>query len=726
MKESHNRQKRSKGQTPEKNKGQRTSTHKKSRADKTSRTDKMSSHDTEAATASKSKWQPLLILGIIVFYAAMASALLYNQQKESPFSRHPVTDEEAYITQAKGILDGTYPGKNIFYQSPLYPYFLAGTFHFFGEDYNTVRIIQFLLGLVSIIFIYYLGRLIFGVREGLIAAGLLALYGPILNYQILLLKVSPFFVLLSLFLLIGAFLTQNPKSWWRWIVLGILCSLLLLLRDNAQIFLVLVPVWILFQFRDRSWKWRLTIIGLFILGAALIVAPLMARNKIVAGDLVISTSQGGANFFIGNNPIADGRYKTLPFVRPHPETEQKDFRAEAEKRAGHPLRATEISGFWYRQGLIFIKNHPGQWLRLLWKKTRFFLGNYEIPDNHGYTFDRANFLSALYLTPLSFGIIFPLAIFSMVVTWKRWQQLSFLYLFFIFYSLTILAFFVVGRYRAPIVIALIPFAAAGVSKLWDYIKSKDIASIFSSFALIFIVALFSYLPTEASQASWGTEYYLLGNAYLKDADEYYNAGNDQAGKVNAETAMKHLKRSLELNPRNANAKQSLRYASNLLGIKEPPEAAVQPIKEKPPADLISPGAIPLKSKAFADPILKARTLILEGRYEEAILQLKNAIEADPENAQAHFELGLLLASKEQIRNFAEATIHLKEALEIDLKFADAWNVLGNIAYINGNMEEARSHYLRALTLIPDSPAYKNNLAMTYQSELKKPPNSDPP
>ncbi len=714
MRERLSSKKRSKEQATGKDKSQRMSDSKKSH------TDKRIFQGKAAQPPAKMEWQHLLILGIIVLYAAIVSAQLYSQQKESPFSRHPVTDEEAYITQAQGILEGTYPGKKIFYQSPLYPYVLAGTFYLFGEDYNIIRMIQFIFGLASIIFIYFLVRFIFGVCEGLIAATLLALYGPILNYQILLLKVSPFLVLLSLFLLVGTLLTQNPRGWWRWLVLGILCSLLLLLRDNAQIFLVIVPIWVIFQFRYYSWKMRLSFIILFILGAALVVGPLIARNKIVAGELVISTSQGGANFFIGNNPIADGRYKTLPFVRPHPATEQTDFKAEAEKRAGHSLRDTEISGFWYRQGFLFIKNHPRQWIRLLWKKTRFFFGNFEIPDNHGYSFDRAHFLSALYFTPLSFGIIFPLAIFGMAITWRRWQSLSFLYLIFVFYSLTILAFFVVGRYRVPIVITLIPFAAAGVSKFWDYTKHRDIASIFSAFALIFAVALFSYFPTEASQASWATEYFLLGNAYLKDADEYYTAGNMDLGKSNAELAMKHFKRSLQLNPRNDNARQSMRYAYKLLGIEPPPEAITQPIPERPPPDLISPGVLPIDEEAHTNPIVKARALTLEGRYEQALQTLKKAIEKDPEDAQMYFELGLLLASKEQIRNFAEATMFLKKALEIDPKHADAWNVLGNIAYINGNMEEARSHYLRALTLVPDSPAYKNNLAMTYQKELKPP------
>ena len=74
---------------------------------------------------SSPRWIGPAILAAIILYAAVVGALLLHQLQESPFSRHPVTDEEAYITQAGGILAGTYPGDKVFYQSPLYPYLLA-------------------------------------------------------------------------------------------------------------------------------------------------------------------------------------------------------------------------------------------------------------------------------------------------------------------------------------------------------------------------------------------------------------------------------------------------------------------------------------------------------------------------------------------------------------------------------------------------------------------------
>ena len=62
------------------------------------------------------RWVGPLILAGIMLYAVIVGGLLLYQLQESPFSRHPVTDEEAYISQAQGILAGTYPGEAVFYQ----------------------------------------------------------------------------------------------------------------------------------------------------------------------------------------------------------------------------------------------------------------------------------------------------------------------------------------------------------------------------------------------------------------------------------------------------------------------------------------------------------------------------------------------------------------------------------------------------------------------------------
>jgi tetratricopeptide (TPR) repeat protein len=516
--------------------------------------------------------------------------------------------------------------------------------------------LQTFLWLLLILVMYALGRQLFGRREGLLAAALAAFYGPMLNYNLLLLKVSPMLLLLGLFLLVGVRLGREPARWWNWIVLGVLCSLLLLLRDNILIFLIAVPAWILARFRSEPLRLRAMALLLFLGGALVVVGPLIVRNRMVAGDWVISTSQGGANFFIGNNPIADGRYKTLPFVRPHPETEQQDFRAEAEKRAGRELKAPEVSRFWFDQGFRFIRKHPRQWLSLQWKKCRYFFSDFEIPDNHGFAFDRAHFLRVLWFAPLSFGILFPLALFGSMTGWKRRSEQGFLYLFAIVYTLSVLAFFVVGRYRIPIVVALIPFAAAGLGKLWDDLGRRRYGSVLGGLFLMLLVAGFCYLPTDASRASWATEYYLLGNAYLKDGDALVKSGKVEQGRAVVRVALGHLEHSLELNERNDNARQSVRYAYSLLG-----------------------------ERALDDP-------------------------------RRHLELGIMLASRDENRDFEKARFHLRRALELDPELADAWNALGNIAFLEGDLEQARAHFMRALALVPDSPAYKRNLALTYQAK----------
>jgi tetratricopeptide (TPR) repeat protein len=219
----------------------------------------------------------------------------------------------------------------------------------------------------------------------------------------------------------------------------------------------------------------------------------------------------------------------------------------------------------------------------------------------------------------------------------------------------VLAFFVVGRYRIPVVVALIPLAAAGLGKLWDDFRRHKYGSITGGIFLMLLVAGFCYLPTQASGASWATEYYLLGNAYLKDGDEMIKAGKKEEGKAVVRVAVGQLEHSLQLNEQNENAKQSMRFASRLLG-------------EKPPDD-----------------------------------------------PQTHLKLGIMLASREEDRDFEKAQFHLRRALELDPDLADAWNALGNIAFLEGNLEQARSHFLRALALVPDSEAYKRNLALTYRT-----------
>src|SRR5206468_9501513 len=129
---------------------------------------------------------------------------------------------------------------------------------------------------------------------------------------------------------------------------------------------------------------RLRACGLFLLGAAAGILPVTARNYVVGHEFALLTTGGGEVFFIGNNPDANGRYLPPPFVHADPEREHDDFIAKAGELQGRKLTPGESSGFWLRQGLSWIAENPGAWIRLLGRKLVIFWNAYELPDNYNY------------------------------------------------------------------------------------------------------------------------------------------------------------------------------------------------------------------------------------------------------------------------------------------------------------------------------------------------------
>ena len=71
-------------------------------------------------------------------------------------------------------------------------------------------------------------------------------------------------------------------------------------------------------------------VAAFALGLAIVLLPVAVRNYAVGGGFYLTTSQFGPNFYIGNNPRADGTYVSLRFGRGAPEYERQDATELAE------------------------------------------------------------------------------------------------------------------------------------------------------------------------------------------------------------------------------------------------------------------------------------------------------------------------------------------------------------------------------------------------------------
>src|SRR5205814_5019650 len=88
-------------------------------------------------------WLPLIIIGV----AAFALRVMYFVElRGTPLFAVLIGDGKQYDAWAQQIAGGQWIGTEVFYQTPLYPYFLAVIFKVAGHSLLTVRIIQALLG----------------------------------------------------------------------------------------------------------------------------------------------------------------------------------------------------------------------------------------------------------------------------------------------------------------------------------------------------------------------------------------------------------------------------------------------------------------------------------------------------------------------------------------------------------------------------------------------------
>jgi tetratricopeptide (TPR) repeat protein len=416
-------------------------------------------------------------------------------------------DPGFYFEWAKGLAAGDWVGKEPFVQSPLYAYLLGLWIALFGAALTPILVAQCVAGVGTVVLTWMAGRRFFDDRRAAIAALLVALYGPFIFYEGMVMKtfLSPLLTLaLALLLERAARLSGGQQAApadaaaagparrvpavGAFVAAGIVFGLLTLDRDN---FIVLAPVLaILAMVLGGGWRaGGLRAAAGFTAGAVLAIAPVTIRNYAVSGDFVLLTTGGGEVFFIGNNPDANGLYVPPPFVRPEPKYEHADFIQRASEITGSTLSPMQSSWFWFREGMRFVTGEPLSWLRLLWRKFVHFWNWYELPDNIDYGIMQyfSPLLAALNpaLPPMrsptlvlpaggsvwlpvrlhllsTFGILAPLGILGVVVTWRRRRALLPLLVLLFGYMATVLLFFNFSRFRVPIVPILALFAVDGI------------------------------------------------------------------------------------------------------------------------------------------------------------------------------------------------------------------------------------------------------------------------
>jgi tetratricopeptide (TPR) repeat protein len=230
-------------------------------------------------------------------------------------------------------------------------------------------------------------------------------------------------------------------------------------------------------------------------GVAVVLTPVAVRNAYVGGGFYVTTSQAGPNFYIGNNPRADGTYQSLRYGRGAPEYERQDATELAEHALGRTLTPAEVSSFWSGRAFDFIASQPIAWLELTMRKVALLVNAAEVVDTESQE-SHAEWSLPLRLLGVigHFGLLVPLACFGIVATWSSRSRLWLLYAMTAAYAVSVVAFYVFARYRFPLVPFLMLFAAAGLVALPDVVRTRAVPGGMKAAAAIAVTAVIANWP----------------------------------------------------------------------------------------------------------------------------------------------------------------------------------------------------------------------------------------
>jgi 4-amino-4-deoxy-L-arabinose transferase-like glycosyltransferase len=407
-------------------------------------------------------------LGIRVIAAAtiaglalrLAFALVYWVDK-------PLThDEREYITLARSLRNGEgfgYPPPDSeeaaverFGRAPFYPWVMSriGGVAILDPDLSAVpvpvKVGQSLIGAAAIPVLAAIAWRAAGPSAGAVAALLTAVHPPLIRLSGYVLSEALYVTLAWItVLLLGLVLDRRPplaagRAAAAALAAGLLGGIAVLTRPAMIMFIGLAALWLIVKRQQPAAL-------LFLVAAAIVIAPWTIRNVRTHGRFVLVASEGGITFWTGNHPLAvgDGDMAANPAIK----------QANLDMRREHMgLSPEELEPIYYREALGQIVSHPLWWAGLVARKA-FYLFMPVGPSYrlHSLRFQVASVAPYLLLLPFAAG--------GARALHRARAPATALWLMFGSAVLTALVFLPQERFRVPVVDpTLIVCAAAWVAR----------------------------------------------------------------------------------------------------------------------------------------------------------------------------------------------------------------------------------------------------------------------
>ena len=579
--------------------------------------------------------------------AFLLRCLYIWQIADAPFFELRIGDSEAYHLWAQRIAAGDWLGQDVFYQAPLYPYFLAVVYRIFGDGAFQLRLLQAVIGATSCALIAAAGARLWG-RRGIVAGVILAIYPTAIFLDGLLEKSALVTMFTALLLALLATSPGNARHH-SWFATGIVLGLLVLTRENAIMLIVPVLLWITLSSGRQSFRNSYGAVAIFLAGCALVLSPVAVRNYAVSGEFHLTTSQFGPNFYVGNHPGASGTYEALVAGHGSAADEREDATRLAQDAVGRELTSREVSSFWTRRSIEFIRSQPTAWLTLLARKAALTFNADTVADTESQDVYAEWSPLLRLLGVIGFGALLAVAVYGAAASATEWRRLWWLYAVGATYAASVIAFYVFERYRFPLVLVLMLFAAAA------FRETKSRTRRWAPFLAAFVALALAHLPVGDARGSQATHYFAIATAIAKNptrveqAKEFYGRALDAAPEFpaaqvglatlltrtgHAEDAIPYYEAALASWPDYAEAHNNLGVALQAVGRpKDAAEAFEQALRLRPDDADARRGLAETLNNLGA-------TLATEGHMAEAIAHFERALQLNPtdENVKRNLDL----------------------------------------------------------------------------------------
>lgn len=368
---------------------------------------------------------------------------------------HPPLDEGQYVDQARDLWRGVVE-PHAFWQPPGILFALAPLVSCNNGPLRA-RLVQVLLSSLCPLLAFAVARRFFSTRAALATAAVVALHG-VLVFESCELLPPVWATVLDLALLVLLLRAAERQSRAEAFAAGVALGVSALFAATVLPFGAVAAWWLWRRVEPPA---RRRLVGLFVVGVMLPIAPVTLRNHRVSGEWVLISSNAGINFYIGNHE----RYPSTVAIRPGRRWTELAHQPDRFGVRGWGAR----SSWFFRQGLRACAAHPvDATVRLARKLYLFFHGD-EIPrDGDVRAAGAASPVLRLLVWPrahLPDGLLLPLALVGIAAVWPRRRELALLLGFVAAQALVVAAFFVTSRYRAPTLPLLALFAVAGAARL---------------------------------------------------------------------------------------------------------------------------------------------------------------------------------------------------------------------------------------------------------------------